>query len=699
MESGRLGIEQARYLDRICDIFEADLHEGRRARIETYLPEVSANLCATLLRLLLDAELDFRRSCGERPTPNEYHARFPEHAGLIESAFATGDHPDHRPAERSRPPASYDASARPVPIVTVSAVGRPRPIPGTPTRPRQLRFITGGGDGPVTIDGLLRARLLFLSGLIAVLMLALVAFVDLGKFRSPRPEISADGRAYTGSHLAMAAVALALIPALRSKRAASLRHLRTIEFILFGALCAEFSWIQWHEFFDPLTRQFEGVSGIAASAASLGWVVIIVFYGTFIPTDWGRCAVAVSLIALCPLLTAFAASAASEEVRWFVFGPFLVYLTLWMTLAGAIVTFGAHRIDVLQQEATEARRLGQYRLKRLLKSGGMGDVYLAEHMLLRRPCAIKLIRPERAGDPEYIQLFEREVRAMARLNHWNTVQIFDYGLTDDGTFYYAMEYLPGLNLHEMIQRYGPLPPGRVIHFLRQICNALREAHSMGLIHRDIKPSNILACRRGGLADVVKLLDFGLVRQIGRAVDVVGMGSASPGSDAGMTLPMSRVLLKGTPAYMSPEQIKNPGLISDRSDIYAVGALAYDLLTGAPPFVRSDLDALLDAHVHEEAEPPSRRNPGIPADLDRIILRCLAKDPNGRWPDVQALEAALAGCRCAGDWSDEMAVEWWEANVPTDPSELEVAPTAEANGAVSRGPVSCVLENDSPTADR
>src|SRR5262249_19077857 len=157
---------------------------------------------------------------------------------------------------------------------------------------------------------------------------------------------------------------------------------------------------------------FEGVSGIAASAASLGWVVIIVFYGTFIPNDWLRCAVAVSLIALCPLLTAFAASATSAEVRWFVFGPFLVYLTLWMTLAGAIVTFGAHGIDVLQQEATEARRLGQYRLSGILKSGGMGVVYLAEHMLLRRPCAVKLIRTGRAEDPEYIDRFEREVRAI-----------------------------------------------------------------------------------------------------------------------------------------------------------------------------------------------------------------------------------------------------------------------------------------------
>ena len=193
-------------------------------------------------------------------------------------------------------------------------------------------------------------------------------------------------------------------------------------------------------------------------------------------------------IALCPFATAAVASVTTESVRWFVFGPFLVYLTLWMTLAVAIVIFGAHRIDTLQQEAIDARQLGRYHLRWRLNSGGMGDVYLGEHMLLRRPCAIKLIRPEHAGDPTYIRRFEREVRAMASLNHWNTVQIFDYGITDDGTLYYVMEYLRGLNLQEMIQQTGPLPPGRLVHFLRQICNALQEAHAIHLIHRDIKPS-------------------------------------------------------------------------------------------------------------------------------------------------------------------------------------------------------------------
>src|SRR5262249_52007665 len=159
----------------------------------------------------------------------------------------------------------------------------------------------------------------------------------------------------------------------------------------------------------------------------------------------------------------------------------------------------------------EARKLGQYVLRQRLGSGGMGEVYLAEHVLLRRPCAVKLIRPDRTTDSNSLLRFEREVQATATLNHPNTVQIFDYGHAEDGTFYYAMEYLPGLNLEELVKRHGPLPPERALHLLRQVCGALHEAHAGGLIHRDIKPSNIITCERGGLHDVAKLLDFGLVR--------------------------------------------------------------------------------------------------------------------------------------------------------------------------------------------
>jgi serine/threonine-protein kinase len=201
----------------------------------------------------------------------------------------------------------------------------------------------------------------------------------------------------------------------------------------------------------------------------------------------------------------------------------------------------------------------------------MGEVYLAEHVLLRRPCAVKLIRPERAGDPQALRRFEREVQATAALTHPNTVEVYDYGRADDGTFYYAMEYLRGLSLQELVARHGPLPPARAAHLLRQVCGALQEAHAGGLVHRDIKPSNVIVCQRGGVCDVAKLLDFGLVR--------------APCLGGGAETLTQEGTIAGTPAYMSPEQAKGLEDLDARSDIYSLGALAYFLVTGRPPFVR------------------------------------------------------------------------------------------------------------------
>jgi eukaryotic-like serine/threonine-protein kinase len=286
----------------------------------------------------------------------------------------------------------------------------------------------------------------------------------------------------------------------------------------------------------------------------------------------------------------------------------------------------------LRVKAHEARKLGQYQLKERIGSGGMGEVYLAEHMLLRRPCAVKLIRPERVDDPSNMMRFEREVQAMAKLTHHNTVEIYDYGHADDGTFYYAMEYLPGQNLDQLVRKEGPVSPARAVHFLRQICNALSEAHGLGLIHRDIKPSNLMVCERGGVADVLKLLDFGLVREVYRS------SSSDCITEEGV--------IAGTPAFMSPEQCSGEKALDARSDIYAVGAVAYFLLTGEPPF--GDLKGLpmLFAHIREPVRPPSLLRANVPPDLESIVLRCLEKDPLQRFPDAASLCRALSGCECS-----------------------------------------------------
>jgi serine/threonine-protein kinase len=276
----------------------------------------------------------------------------------------------------------------------------------------------------------------------------------------------------------------------------------------------------------------------------------------------------------------------------------------------------------------------------------MGEVYLAEHLLLRRPCAIKVIRAERAGDPKELVRFEREVQATATLTHPNAVQIFDYGHAEDGTFYYAMEYLPGLSLGELVRQHGPLPPERAIHFLRQVCGALGEAHAIGLIHRDIKPSNIMVCQRGGMHDVAKLLDFGLVR--------------APVLTAGVEDLTREGTIIGTPTYMSPEQAAGRDDVDARSDIYSLGAVAYYLLTGQPPFTHRSATEVLAAHLYESPEPLSRHRIDVPAELDAVIVKCLAKQPDQRFGDTRSLEQALAACPSAEPWTQERAAAWWQS---------------------------------------
>ena len=338
-------------------------------------------------------------------------------------------------------------------------------------------------------------------------------------------------------------------------------------------------------------------------------------------------------------------------------GPMVVpilAMAIWLGLALAAAIYGTcTRSPSCGTKASEARRLGPYTLWRPpLGSGGMGEVYLAEHALLRRPCAVKVIRPERAHDRATIDRFEREVQATASLTHPNTVRIFDYGIAEDGTFYYTMEYLPGLTLQAMVRDHGPLTPDRAVHFLLQACSALREAHGKGLIHRDIKPSNLMACRPGGLPDVIKVLDFGLV-QSDRA-------EVPPGD------PGARAYVAGTPDYVSPEQAAGREEIDARSDLYSLGAVAYYLGSGRPPCVKSTAVEVLLAHMAEPVPPIRVEGGAIPPDLEAVILRCLQKEPADRFRSAECLERALAACRCAGEWSGSMADRWWQEHPVREP---------------------------------
>src|SRR5262245_47427849 len=286
----------------------------------------------------------------------------------------------------------------------------------------------------------------------------------------------------------------------------SLRKLRAAELLIFGLPAAFFLLLQRRVTLDDVARGF-------MPPPLPFWLLLIFTYGMFIPNTWRRAACVIGAMALAPDLLVVGMMLAHPEVGAVMTGMNVMQLVLTMVVAAVAAVFGTHLINTLRREAFEAKQLGQYRLLEPLGRGGMGEVYLAEHRMLKRPCAVKLIRPEQAGDPRVLARFEREVQMTARLSHWNTVEIYDYGRTDDGTFYYVMEHLPGLSLEALVEQHGPLPAERVVHLLRQVCQALREAHSVGLIHRDVKPGNVFVAQRGGLYDVVKLLDFGLVKPV------------------------------------------------------------------------------------------------------------------------------------------------------------------------------------------
>jgi len=294
--------------------------------------------------------------------------------------------------------------------------------------------------------------------------------------------------------------------------------------------------------------------------------------------------------------------------------------------------------------ARRAEKLGQYNIERRIGRGGMGDVYLAHHAMMRRPTAVKVLRGEISQDPSLEKRFQREVELTCHLSHPNTIEIYDYGRTPDGTFYYAMEYLEGANLQDLVRRTGPTSPRRAIHILRQLVGSLQEAHGRGYLHRDIKPANVMLCERGGVYDTVKVLDFGLVRDV------------SPGDDTQLT---QAGLIMGTPLYMAPEIITAQEYTA-LSDLYAVGAVAYFLLTGTPPFEADSIVQIFHLQVTEPPESLSDRiGKTLPRDLEELVLTCLAKDPSERPRTADLLAQMLEQCQEADRWHPREASGWWE----------------------------------------
>jgi serine/threonine-protein kinase len=351
----------------------------------------------------------------------------------------------------------------------------------------------------------------------------------------------------------------------------------------------------------------------------------------------------------------------------------VAYDAIWSTIIVVTATLASKVIYGLRQEAHEAKRLGQYTLESKIGEGGMGAVYRAQHALLRRPTALKLLPPERMGTSN-LSRFEREVQLTSRLTHPNTVAIYDYGRTPDGIFYYAMEYLDGLDLHQVVELDGPQDPSRVVHILLQVCGALSEAHGVGLVHRDIKPANIILCERGGVPDTAKVVDFGLVKQL----DSDG-GPSSTRDQLGMS---GVSVIMGTPQFLSPEAIVSPDKIDARSDIYSLGAVAYFLLTGTNVFDGRTVVEVCSQHLQAPPLPPSLRlGRDLPRRLEEVVLSCLEKSPSKRPQSARLLAGALCDAGVA-PWTEERAVAWWtrigpRSDAPRSASGTERVAAAES----------------------
>lgn len=325
-------------------------------------------------------------------------------------------------------------------------------------------------------------------------------------------------------------------------------------------------------------------------------------------------------------------------------------VVLWITTA--VVTFASHRVWSLRREIFESRSIGRYALRRRIGKGGMGEVWAAWHRALEREVALKILPLADEADELAAARFEREVRLSSGLTHPNTVRVFDYGTTEDGLLYYAMELLHGVSLGELVRRVGPLPPARAVHLLIQAARALGEAHDREIVHRDVKPENLIVTSVGAEHDYIKVLDFGIARILSEATNLTRTGAVA-----------------GTPSTMSPEVITG-GPATPASDVYGLGAVLYFALTGRPPFLGEVAASTLIAHLHDPVIPPSVRAPHpIPPDLEEIVMQCLAKSQLDRFPNGRALADALANCSVAGEWDPTSA----EAEIPDSANGLIAPP--------------------------
>jgi eukaryotic-like serine/threonine-protein kinase len=403
---------------------------------------------------------------------------------------------------------------------------------------------------------------------------------------------------------------------------------------------------------------------IGPSGFGLSWVAaFVLLFSVVVPMPPRIMLLSTSLsVATVPLV--YAAGVALGTNLPLGPGEFFFALVFPYLIIIIMAYVGSRIVYRLGAAVREAREMGSYRLVQRLGTGGMGEVWRAQHRMLARPAAIKLIRPEILGVKDsgsrdlLLTRFEREAQATALMCSAHTLALYDFGVADDGTFYYVSELLDGFDLDQLVRQFGPVPAERAVHLLRQICDSLAEAHEAGLIHRDIKPANVYACRYGREVDFIKVLDFGLVKR--------RPAEASAGE---LTVEEGP---SGTPAFMAPEQALGKGRVDARSDLYAVGGVAYWLLTGTLVFRGATAMETMVMKVHREPEAPSHRTElAIPPELEAIVLDCLAKDPGNRPQTADELAERLAAVPLARGWTDGRAHEWWDRHRPAGDRVVQV----------------------------
>jgi serine/threonine-protein kinase len=403
-------------------------------------------------------------------------------------------------------------------------------------------------------------------------------------------------------------------------------------------------------------------------AIMLGLAFGYVLRASLVPSTVRR-TVWITVLAVVPLFAIYVFDwlpAAIDRSMREVIGPeqtvsLAVNVVIWWSLVTIVCVAISRIIHNLRREIRQAMQLGQYTLEQKLGEGGMGVVYRASHAMMRRPTAVKLLSREKAGEASLAR-FEREVQQTARLTHPNTITIYDYGRTPDGVFYYAMELLDGASLETVVERDGPQPPARVARVLKMVAAGLAEAHELGLVHRDIKPANIFLCRQGGEFDIAKVLDFGLVKVV------------EDGWDPGIT---RDGIISGTPQYLAPEALTDPDIVDARSDLYALGAVGYYLLTGDHVFT-GNVAEVCGHHLHTSPTPPSERlGLELPFELEAVVMQCLAKDPRERPVSAAELRNRLAMMRGVSGWRQAEARAWWEDRGETigpDSAEIQTEAT-------------------------